>query len=75
MHDVWNHQQLKDRNRWREVGTSAGVVPALLPPGVNNAYEYRMDAVPALGEHSKSILEEIGYDTGQIDKLAQIGTI
>lgn len=75
MHDVWNHKQLKERNRWRDVGTSAGVVPALLPPGVNNAYEYRMDAVPALGEHSEAILKEIGYETEQIEKLAQLGTI
>ena len=75
MHDVWNHKQLKDRNRWREVGTSAGAVPALLPPGVNNGYEYRMDAVPALGQHSESILKEIGYASEQIEKLAQSGTI
>ncbi|NLA52392.1 MAG: CoA transferase [Alcaligenaceae bacterium] len=75
MHDVWNHQQLKERNRWRDVGTSAGTVPALLPPGVNNAYEYRMGDVPALGEHSQSILKEIGYDAEQIEQLTQLGTI
>ena len=75
MHDVWNHKQLKDRDRWREVGTSTGPIPALLPPGVNNAYEYRMDAVPALGEHSESILKGIGYDDEQIEKLSKLGTI
>lgn len=75
MHDVWNHQQLKERNRWRDVGTSAGTVPALLPPGVNNAYEYRMGDVPALGEHCQSILKEIGYDAEQIEQLTQLGTI
>lgn len=75
MHDVWNHKQLKERNRWREVNTSVGAIPALLPPGVNNNYDYRMDAVPALGEHSRSILAEIGYDDEQVEKLAQDGTI
>lgn len=75
MHDVWNHKQLKERNRWREVGTSAGAIPALLPPGVNSAYDYRMDAVPALGEHSESILRELGFEAEQIDELSKRGTI
>lgn len=75
MHDVWNHKQLKERNRWREVGTSAGAIPALLPPGVNSAYDYRMDAVPALGEHSESILKELGFEAEQIDELSKRGTI
>ena len=33
MHDVWAHPQLKARGRWREVGSPAGPLPALLPPG------------------------------------------
>ena len=33
MHEVWAHPQLKARGRWREVGSPAGPVPALLPPG------------------------------------------
>ena len=32
MHDVWEHPQLKARERWTAVDTSAGPVPALLPP-------------------------------------------
>ena len=32
--DVWAHPQLKARERWHEVSTSAGTVPALLPPGL-----------------------------------------
>ena len=51
MHDVWEHPQLAARGRWREVGTSAGPVPALLPPGSWDV-EPRMDPVPALGEHT-----------------------
>ena len=50
MKDVWEHEQLKSRQRWREVGSPAGALPALLPPATNNAYEARMDPVPALGE-------------------------
>jgi len=29
-----------------------------------------MDAIPALGEHSRAILAELGYGAAQIDRLA-----
>ena len=31
--DVWAHPQLKARERWQEVGTSAGAMPALVAAG------------------------------------------
>ena len=62
MADLWAHPQLKARERWRQVGTSAGPIPAMLPPGRNPAYEARMDAVPAIGEHTEAILREFGVD-------------
>src|SRR5512141_350521 len=61
MHDVWAHPQLKARDRWREVATPAGAVPALLPPGSWEEGAPRMDPVPALGEHTDAILGELGY--------------
>ena len=69
MHEVWEHPQLKARGRWTEVETSAGLIPALLPPGMNSDDEPRMDAVPALGQHSASILAELGYTEQQIAQL------
>ena len=69
MHDVWEHPQLKARRRWREVGTSAGAVPALLPPGSWEEGEPRMDAVPALGEHTDAILRKLGYPPERIAAL------
>ena len=69
MHDVWQHPQLKARGRWAEVGTPAGPVPALLPPGDTDAFEPRMDAVPALGQHTESILAELGWDVERIAGL------
>jgi len=69
MHDVWQHEQLKARARWMDVDTPAGKIPALLPPGVPNTYTPRMDAVPALGEHTDAILTELGYDAGAIASL------
>jgi hypothetical protein len=60
MAGLWSHPQLAARQRWRAVDTPAGPVQALLPPGANSAFDYRMEAVPAVGEHSAAILAELG---------------
>ena len=69
MRDVWEHPQLRARRRWREVGTPAGAVPALLPPGSWEDGEPRMDPVPALGEHTDAILGRLGYTAEHIASL------
>ena len=74
MHEVWQHPQLAARNRWREVDTPAGLVPALLPPGnwaAEGSSGPRMDAVPALGQHTDAILAELGIDGTAIAALHQ----
>jgi itaconate CoA-transferase len=68
MHDVWAHPQLKARGRWREIGSPAGPLPAMLPPGTWNEGP-RMDSVPALGEHTDAILRELGLGAAAIDAL------
>lgn len=68
MHELWAHPQLAARKRWRAVGTSAGDVPALLPPGRWDE-EPRMDPVPALGQHTDAILRELGLDDVAIAAL------
>ncbi|TLX59483.1 CoA transferase [Stutzerimonas nosocomialis] len=75
MAGVWAHPQLKARQRWSEVGSPAGPLPALLPPGRNAAFEPRMDPVPALGEHSSRLLAELGYAEGDIERLREQGVI
>ena len=69
MAGVWAHPQLKARERWQQVGSPAGDIPALLPPGRNNRYDYRMDAVPAVGEHTEAILRELGLDDPAVQAL------
>jgi crotonobetainyl-CoA:carnitine CoA-transferase CaiB-like acyl-CoA transferase len=59
MAGLWAHPQLKARDRWRTVGSPAGDIPALLPPGRNNSFDYRMDPIPAAGEHTAVILKEL----------------
>jgi itaconate CoA-transferase len=75
MHDVWQHPQLAARQRWTEVATPAGPIPALLPPGKVDAFTPRMDAVPALGQHTDAILGELGWDAAAISRLRQLAAI
>ena len=71
MAGLWKHDQLKARNRWVDVDTPIGQIPALLPPGLNDSYEYRMDAIPDVGEHTHAILSEIGLSEEQIQEMAK----
>jgi itaconate CoA-transferase len=69
MGDVWKHPQLAARERWAEVDSPAGRLPALKPPGANDRFDYRMDPIPAVGEHNAAILAELGFDAATIEQL------
>lgn len=75
MHDVWQHPQLAARGCWTEVPTPAGPIPALLPPGRSDAWTPRIDAVPALGEHTDAILRELGWSAEGIAALRREGAV
>ena len=67
--DLWQHPQHQARGRWRSVDSPVGPVEALLPPGVNDHFDYRMDGIPGLGQHTDAILGELGYDHAGISRL------
>ena len=67
--EVWNHPQLVARNRWREVQSPAGMLPALLPPASYTGVEPRMDPIPAVGEHTDAILSQLGYSAAEVVAL------
>jgi itaconate CoA-transferase len=69
MNGVWNHPQLAARQRWVSVNSPAGPIPALLPPGANDQFDYRMDAIPSVGQHTDAILTEIGLNAHQISAM------
>jgi len=64
------HPVLSARDRWRDVRIPGeAVVPALLPPVDLAGTAPRMDAVPAAGEHTATVLAELGYGSTDIDRL------
>jgi crotonobetainyl-CoA:carnitine CoA-transferase CaiB-like acyl-CoA transferase len=73
--DVWAHPQLAARQRWSEVDTPSGRVPALKPPAMLDGIEARMDKVPALGEHTASILRELEVSSERIERLLRAHAI
>jgi crotonobetainyl-CoA:carnitine CoA-transferase CaiB-like acyl-CoA transferase len=75
MADVWAHPQLHARDRFCSVGSPAGPITALLPPAVNSSFGYRMDPIPAVGEHSDAILRELGRSDADIAALRAAGAI
>ncbi|CAK4033764.1 Succinate--hydroxymethylglutarate -transferase [Lecanosticta acicola] len=62
MAGLWAHPQLQARDRWTEVETENGMIPALKPAGAAEGMEVRTDAIPSVGEHSEAILREFGIE-------------
>lgn len=60
MAGLWAHPQLKARDRWTEVDSPNGMIPALKPAGAAEGFEVRMDPIPSVGQHSDAIFEEFG---------------
>jgi len=73
--DVWDHEQLAARDRWREVATPAGPIRALLPPMDFAGVEAVMGEVPALGQHTDAVLADLGFVAGEIAALRAAGAV
>ncbi len=59
--DLWEHPQLHARQRWADVSTEMGSIQALMPPVSFADLTARMGPVPQLGQHTDTILEELGW--------------
>ncbi|ORV81093.1 CaiB/BaiF CoA transferase family protein [Mycolicibacterium iranicum] len=73
--EVVVHPQLTARNRWRTVSTPRGDIRALRPPPVISDFEQPMGAIPGLGEHTDTVLTEIGFTTDEVAQLRADGAI
>jgi itaconate CoA-transferase len=70
-----DHPQLAARGRWQQIDSPVGELRALIPPVTIEDVEPAMGAVPALGEHTESILKEIGFDADTISAWKKNKTI
>ena len=70
-----DHPQLAARNRWRDVDSPVGPLRALVPPFTLDGQEPRMDAIPAVGQHTDAILGELGFDAATIAKWRGSGIV
>jgi itaconate CoA-transferase len=62
------HPQLAGREAWRSVESPAGPLPALVPPVRMEGVEPVMQPIPAVGEHSRTILAQLGFDAATINR-------
>jgi crotonobetainyl-CoA:carnitine CoA-transferase CaiB-like acyl-CoA transferase len=60
------HPQLAARGRWQQIDSPVGPLRSLVPPLTMDDVEPVMSAVPALGQHTESILKEFGFDADTI---------
>jgi itaconate CoA-transferase len=61
-----DHPQLAARNLWRQVDSPVGRVAALIPPVRMDGVDPIMGGIPGLGQHTESILTELGFDAETI---------
>jgi crotonobetainyl-CoA:carnitine CoA-transferase CaiB-like acyl-CoA transferase len=73
--EVLSHPQLAERGRWQEIGSPVGPVLGLLPPPESADWDWRLDPIPALGEHTGPVLRELGYDAGDLEAMRARGVI
>jgi itaconate CoA-transferase len=70
-----NHPQLEARGRWREIGSPVGPIRALIPPATIEGVEPIMNAIPEIGEHTESILAELGFEAATIAAWRRAGVV
>jgi crotonobetainyl-CoA:carnitine CoA-transferase CaiB-like acyl-CoA transferase len=73
MADVLRHPQLAARDRWVRIDSPAGPVRQLRPVVTLPGTPPRLEAVPALGEHTEKILTELGYTADDLARLRADG--
>jgi crotonobetainyl-CoA:carnitine CoA-transferase CaiB-like acyl-CoA transferase len=73
--ETLRHPQLAARDRWQQVGSPNGPLPALAPPLVMHGVTPAMGPIPDVGQHTDAILEELGYPRSVVDSWRSSGVI
>ena len=47
----------------------------LLPPPESPGWDWRLDPIPALGEHTEAVLRELGFAAGELAGMRAEGVI
>jgi itaconate CoA-transferase len=69
------HPQLAARDRWREVGSPAGPLRAIVPPIDLEGMPPRMEPIPDVGDHTNEVLGELGYNAREMARLRKQGVV
>lgn len=67
------HPQHLARERWIDVDSPSGPVPLLKPVITEPGKEFSSGPIPSLGQHTETILRELGYDSATIDEFEKSG--
>jgi itaconate CoA-transferase len=70
-----HHPQLAARDRWQEIATPGGSMQALLPPFSFDDLDLPMGDIPAVGQHTETVLAELGIDASSIKRMRESGAI
>ena len=73
--ELIDHPQLAARNRWREVASATGPVRMLVPPFNFEGMDIPMGPIPAVGEHTDTILEELGISRATVAEWRSQGIV
>ena len=75
MEELAGHPLLRDRGRWAPVRTAAGPVDALRPPVMHDGVDPIMGPVPDVGQHTDTILRELGFSDDDVAEFRSVGVV
>lgn len=73
--ELLDHPQLVERGRWRQIGSPVGSLLALLPPPETDDWDWRIDPIPSLGQHTELVLREFGFGAKELERMRAAGVI